>query len=189
MLGASAEGAVTAWSPEAERLLQYSADEVTGRAFPSLAQDPPTLERALSRVRRSDSVHTVCLRTHLTTKDGQGAPVLVCVDASRDGEGRVEGFLITIRDLRTVVFELSAEGPRARLSVPDGSALQGLTPRQRIVLELIARGYSTREIAKRLSRSVKTIETHRAQLMKRLKIHHVPGLVGFAIRAGLVTID
>lgn len=189
MLSASAEGAVTGWSPAAARFLQYSADDVTGRAFPALAQDPPSVEQAFSRARRSDSVHTVCLTTHLTTKDGGAAPTFLCVDALRGAEGQVEGFLITLRDLRAVVFEPAHEGAQVRLSVPDGSALKNLTPRQRLVLELIAEGCSTREIARRLNRSVKTVETHRAQLMKRLNLHHVAGLVGFAIRAGLVTIE
>ena len=83
---------------------------------------------------------------------------------------------------------LRLRGAPRSLVVPDPHALNGLTPRQRIVLELIAQGYSTQDIARRLGRSVKTVETHRAQLMKRLNIHHVPGLVAFAIRAGVVAI-
>lgn len=62
-----------------------------------------------------------------------------------------------------------------------------LTPRQREVLQLIAEGHGTKQIAKRLTLSVKTIETHRAQLMARLDIHDVAGLVRYAIRAGLVS--
>ena len=62
-----------------------------------------------------------------------------------------------------------------------------LTPRQKEVLQLIAEGYSTKEIAERLHVSVKTIEAHRANLMDRLGIHDVPGLVRLAIRARLVS--
>jgi DNA-binding NarL/FixJ family response regulator len=61
-----------------------------------------------------------------------------------------------------------------------------LTPRQREVLQLIAEGNSTRDIAQQLRISVKTVETHRAQLMDRLGIRNVPGLVLYAIRAGIV---
>jgi|RifCSP16_1_1023843.scaffolds.fasta_scaffold66412_1 PAS domain S-box-containing protein len=189
MVRASADGAVTVWTEEAERLLRYSPDDVTGRAFPSLALDATTLERALSRVRRSESVHTICLTTRLTTKDGREAPAFVCVDALRDPEGRVAEFQITFRDLRTVVFEPGLQDARGYRPVPDPGAVESLTPRQRLVLELIARGHTTREIAKGLNRSVKTIETHRAQLMRRLNIFHVPGLVRLAIRAGLVTLE
>ena len=62
-----------------------------------------------------------------------------------------------------------------------------LTPRQRQVLQLIAGGHSTKEIAYRLELSVKTVETHRAQLMDRLQIRDIAGLVKYAIRNGLVT--
>ena len=65
--------------------------------------------------------------------------------------------------------------------------LNGLTTRQRESLQLIAEGRSTREIAEVLDISVKTVETHRLRLMERLDIHDVPGLVRFAIRAGLVS--
>jgi DNA-binding NarL/FixJ family response regulator len=61
-----------------------------------------------------------------------------------------------------------------------------LTPRQREVLQLIAEGHSTKEIAQRLALSVKTVETHRAQVMNRLGIHGVQGLVMYALRMGLV---
>lgn len=62
-----------------------------------------------------------------------------------------------------------------------------LTPRQRQVLQLIAEGHSTKEIAYRLELSVKTVETHRAQLMDRLSIRDIAGLVKYAIRNGIVS--
>ena len=68
-------------------------------------------------------------------------------------------------------------------------SLSGLTTRQREILQLIAEGRSTKEIAGVLGVSIKTVETHRARLMERLDIHDVPGLVRFAIRSGLVTTD
>ncbi len=67
--------------------------------------------------------------------------------------------------------------------------LDALTPRQREVLQLIAEGRSVKEIAAALSLSIKTVETHRAQLMERLDIRDVPGLVRLAVRAGLVSAD
>lgn len=62
-----------------------------------------------------------------------------------------------------------------------------LTPRQTEILQLIAEGRSTKEIAVDLQISVKTVETHRAQLMDRLAIHDIPGLVRYAMRTGLVS--
>lgn len=62
-----------------------------------------------------------------------------------------------------------------------------LTPRQREVLQLVAEGLSTKEIARRLDLSVKTVDTHRSQLMKQLDIHEVTGLVRYALRTGLIS--
>ena len=64
--------------------------------------------------------------------------------------------------------------------------LDRLTPRQREVLQLIAEGNTTKAIASRLGLSVKTVETHRAQLMERLDVHDVAALVRLAVRLGLV---
>jgi DNA-binding NarL/FixJ family response regulator len=64
--------------------------------------------------------------------------------------------------------------------------LDRLTPREREVLQLIAEGRTMHDIAGVLGISVKTVETHRYRLMDKLNIHHVTGLVRFAMRAGLV---
>lgn len=188
IVSASPEGSVTGWSDGATRLLAYAADEVLGRPFPSLAQDPRRMEEAFAQVRPPSPVHTVCLSAQIIGRGGQQTPVFLCLDALQPDGPKRDGVLVTARDLRTVAFE-SLPGPsRLPHVVQDAGALASLTPRQRLVLELMARGHSTREIATRLGRSVKTVETHRAQLMRRLNIHHVPGLVTFAIRAGLVSI-
>lgn len=73
-----------------------------------------------------------------------------------------------------------------------GEAQKGaaqLTARQREILQLIAEGRSTREIAGRLSISIKTVETHRAQIMQRLSVHDVASLTRYAIRLGLIAPD
>jgi DNA-binding NarL/FixJ family response regulator len=62
-----------------------------------------------------------------------------------------------------------------------------LTARQREVLTLVAGGKSTKEIAFDLNLSVKTVETHRAQIMERLGIRDVAGLVRYALKTGLVS--
>ena len=66
------------------------------------------------------------------------------------------------------------------------SELDALTPRQRQILQLIVEGLGTRQMAERLFLSVKTVESHRIQMMQRLGIFDVPGLVRCAIRNGLV---
>jgi DNA-binding NarL/FixJ family response regulator len=67
--------------------------------------------------------------------------------------------------------------------------LRKLTPRQMEVLRLVTAGYTTREIARRLKLSVKTVESHRGEVMKRLGMHEVVGLVRYAVRVGLVSSD
>lgn len=67
--------------------------------------------------------------------------------------------------------------------------VERLTPRQREILQLIAEGHNTKEIAYVLNISAKTVETHRAELRARLGIYDLPGLVRFAIRAGMVSLE
>lgn len=64
-----------------------------------------------------------------------------------------------------------------------------LTPRQREILKLIAEGKSTKEIARILDISIKTVDTHRSQLMKQLDVHEVASLVRHAMRMGLVSVN
>lgn len=64
--------------------------------------------------------------------------------------------------------------------------LEILSPRQREILKAVATGRTTKQIAYDLGLSIKTIETHRAQVMERLGIHDVAGLVRYSIRIGLI---
>jgi DNA-binding NarL/FixJ family response regulator len=80
-----------------------------------------------------------------------------------------------------------AEAYGRRGEAPPANPLERLTSRQREILQLVAEGLTTKEIARKLSLSVKTVETHRTQLMRRLEIHDVAGLVRYAIRAGLIS--
>jgi DNA-binding NarL/FixJ family response regulator len=72
---------------------------------------------------------------------------------------------------------------------PDTCDSHNLTARQLEILRLIVRGKSTREIANGLGLSVKTVETHRSQIMKRLQIYDVAGLVLFAVREHIISLD
>ncbi|HVH66886.1 MAG TPA: response regulator transcription factor [Gemmatimonadales bacterium] len=67
--------------------------------------------------------------------------------------------------------------------------VERLTPRQREILQLIAEGCTSKQIAQRLGLSVKTVERHRADLMNRLEIHDIAGLVRWAIGHGLVAFE
>lgn len=67
--------------------------------------------------------------------------------------------------------------------------LDMLTERQKEILKLLAEGYSVKEIAQLIGISVKTVETHKAQIMEKLNIYDIPGLVKFAIKHGLVRLE
>ena len=64
--------------------------------------------------------------------------------------------------------------------------LDSLTPRQREILQLVAEGHTSKDIAQRLGLSYRTVETHRNQMMKRLGVTDIAGLVRFAVRSGVV---
>jgi len=73
--------------------------------------------------------------------------------------------------------------------VDEGSVFALLTAREREVLQLLAAGSATKEIAGELHLSVKTVESHRKQIMDKLEIHSVAELTKYAIREGLSSLD
>ena len=92
---------------------------------------------------------------------------------------------------KTYVSAQTPQQTAARVVLNDDKQrelLDRLTPRQREILVRMAEGQSTKEIARALEISVKTVESHRSQLTERLSIHDVAGLVRFAIKAGLINV-
>jgi DNA-binding NarL/FixJ family response regulator len=69
----------------------------------------------------------------------------------------------------------------------ESSAFSVLTPREREVLQLIAEGWSTKEIASHLNVSAKTVDTHRRQIMDKLELHSIADLTKYAIQEGLTS--
>jgi DNA-binding NarL/FixJ family response regulator len=110
-------------------------------------------------------------------KESAPAELEVAIRAAARGETYLTPS-VSHHVVRGYVNRLAENGP-----------LDVLTPRQRETLQMIAEGRSTKEIARTLSVSVKTVETHRQQLMSRLAIRDVAGLVRFAVRVGLVQSD
>ena len=86
----------------------------------------------------------------------------------------------------TVINQALIRNQKQQLEIP---ASHNLTARQLEILRLIVRGKSTREIANGLDLSIKTVETHRSQIMKRLQIYDVAGLVLFAVREQIISLD
>jgi DNA-binding NarL/FixJ family response regulator len=111
-------------------------------------------------------------------------PVIV-VAASPDPRDTVASVRAGVEDVvpKTHLSRLAAS---VHAALKTRKRLELLSPRQLQVLTLIAEGNTTREIAKRLRVSVKTAETHRTEVMKRLDLHDVVSVVRYAIRVGLV---
>lgn len=129
------------------------------------------------------SMHTG--RDHVVAALRAGANAYLPKEAAQDELGQALATVLGGRQylspsLATVVGELGAS---------PAAPTDPLTPRQREVLTLLAQGFAIKEVAFRLQLSVKTVETHRAQLMERLGIRDLPGLVIYALRHGLIRID
>ena len=101
---------------------------------------------------------------------------------------RTHQFAVTVRKGAWKRVEI-ADMKSAKRETITHPKLEQLTFRQREILQLVAKGQNTKQIADMLGISVKTVEAHRLQLMRRLKIDNVPGLVRFAIRTGLVSAE
>jgi DNA-binding CsgD family transcriptional regulator len=99
---------------------------------------------------------------------------------------RTHQFAVTVRKGAWKRVEIADLKSAKREAITDPK-LDQLTFRQREILQLIAKGQNTKQIAHLLGISVKTVEAHRLRLMRRLKIENIPGLVRFAIRTGLVS--
>lgn len=117
-----------------------------------------------------------------------------------------KGYLVkesAFEDLMTAIDEVSSGGYFLSASINSRTLgdfahvlrsaqeieAQGLTPREREVLRLVAEGLSSKGIAKELGLSVKTVETHRTQIMSRLGLHSIADLTKYAIREGLTTLE
>ena len=88
----------------------------------------------------------------------------------------------------TVVSDYMARLKGGNVKKPGANPYEVLTSRQREILQLIAEGFSSKEIAQKLGLSINTIEVHRANLMDRLNIHDIAGLVRYAIQTGIIEV-
>lgn len=134
------------------------------------------------------SMHTS--RDHVVSALRAGANAYLPKEAAQDELGQalvtvISGCQYLSPPLAGVVLKELSAPPPSSAPVPTDP----LTPRQREVLTLLAQGFATKEVAFRLQLSAKTVETHRAQLMERLGIRDLPGLVIYALRHGLIRID
>lgn len=87
------------------------------------------------------------------------------------------------------IAQVVVEGYVRNASPPGQTAAAALTPREREVLQLLAEGKATKEIAALLKLSVRTVETHRQQIMNKLNLHKAAELVKYAIREGMISLE
>ena len=162
-----------------------AASTMTKRARPHLL----FLEDSLSGVNAADAVKRLLAvwpgLLVAVLSDRADAPTVAAV--LRAGAKAYLLRNVTPRSLATAIRAMRKGGVHldrsvARKLLPDGPERGLLTPRQREVLRMVTEGYSTKRIAQILNISAKTVETHRAQLMERLGIFDVPGLVRYALK-------
>lgn len=110
---------------------------------------------------------------------------LIVLTGAFDENAAVESIRAGADDF-VVKQNIARLAPAVRNALDLRVQLRELTPRQLEVLRLVAEGLSTRDVAEALGISVKTVETHRTALMKRLDVHAVVALVRYAIRVKLV---
>jgi DNA-binding NarL/FixJ family response regulator len=194
LLGAMAEVQVVGEASSGEEALELAQRQHPDVVLMDIAMRGITgLEAAAAMRERLPSVRVVILSMHsgeeyVLQALRAGAAGYLLKDAAT-GERELA--------LRSVMRGESWLSPAVSRQVVEGyvqrtggeTAPEVLTARQREVLRLVAGGKSTKEIAFLLNLSVKTVETHRAQIMDRLGIRDVAGLVRYALRTGLVPPD
>jgi DNA-binding NarL/FixJ family response regulator len=193
LLGAMAEVEVIAEAASGEEALELAAREKPDVVLMDIAMKGITGLEAAARLReRHPAIRVVILSMHsgeeyvLQALRAGAAGYLLKDAATGELELALRSVMRGESWLSPAVSRQVVEGYVQRVGAGDGAGDDPLTPRQREVLKRVAEGRSTKEIAFDLGLSVKTVETHRAQIMERLGIRDVAGLVRYAMRSGLV---
>jgi DNA-binding NarL/FixJ family response regulator len=154
------------------------------------------LEAARQMLR--DSPHSKVLILTITDADEMVRAVLdagargfvLKSDAARDLLAAVEALQSNKTFFTSRVSEMVLGGylGRNRHTTDSEVALPSLTPREREIVQLLAEGKSTKEVASHLNLSIKTAETHRSNIMRKLNLHSVSALVLYAVRNNMVQV-
>lgn len=129
----------------------------------------------------------VVVRGKVVARDAHGVPIRLAgtiTDISQQKRLTQEGSELLAR---LVALLREASNPEVQLTspAPDQNALNGLTRRQRQIMESIAKGMTSGQIATQLKIATATVITHRRELMRRLKLHSAADVVRFALRNGI----
>jgi PAS domain S-box-containing protein len=168
IIGKTPRHTIISWNHGAERIYGYTGTEAIGQPIgmllpPGSEDEVPTM---MERIRRGEKVEHY--ETKRQRKDGTIIDVSVTVSPikTRDGD---------------VIRPVHANSASRSLKI--------LSERERQVLELVAQGYGTQEIAKQMLVSVKTVETYRARIAEKLGLRTRKEIVRFAVQMGLLTSD
>jgi DNA-binding NarL/FixJ family response regulator len=109
-------------------------------------------------------------------------------DAARDLVSAIDALQYNKTFFTARVAEMVLSGYRGFSGAPNKNLLPHLTAREREVVQLLAEGRSTKEVASQLDLSVKTAETHRSNIMRKLGLHSVSELVLYAVRNNIIQV-
>lgn len=168
-------------------LLDIAMPELNGLEVTQIvSKEFPPIKIIILSMHKSDEYVLQALRfgaSGYLLKDTAANELELAINAVMKGEKYLAPF----------VSKSVIENLLTRIDIKDSSAeinklpLEKLTPRQREILQLIAEGNSTKEIAFKLNVSIKTVEAHRKQLMDRLHIYDIAGLVRYAMKVGIIS--
>lgn len=183
--GRQVRGLIQAHSPDIV-LMDIAMPELNGLdATAQLLKEFPGLRIIILSMHSTEGYVLQALRAGASGYLLKGAAtpeLLLAVKSVARGETYLSS---TISKFVIDAFKRSPRDEVLNADIPNRGHIQ-LTPRQREVLQLIAEGHSTKEIALKLNISVKTAKTHRSELMRRLDLHDVASLVRYAIQIGIV---
>ena len=186
LLDAQPDMAVVAEAADGEEAIQRAGDTQPDVAVVDLTMPGLTGVETLERLRREvPATRLLVLTMHddpayarLALAAGAAGHVIKDADSSE-----LVAAIRAVHRGRTFI-QVGAEA--AATGAPERTAAPALSPRERQVLELLAHGHTNREVADRLSLSVKTVETHRSRLSEKLGLHSRADLVRLAIELGLL---
>ena len=179
--GTEAVALAERWKPDVA-IVDVGMPEMNGlEAVRKIRQELPRTEVVVLTLHLSDQ-----LVYEIVQAGAKG--YLLKSDENRDLIAAVEAVGRHLTFFTTKISEMLIDGYCGRIPFPttDGSARSRLTARQREIVQLLAEGKSSKEVAVALQISVKTAETHRANIMRRLEVHSVSELVRYAIKNQII---
>jgi two-component system NarL family response regulator len=191
LLEASPKLAVVGEAADGERLLELAQRLDSDVIVMELALPRVSGIEVIRRLARLGRAPRVAVLSSWTARDDVVAAMRAGAGAYVTRRSRLDDLFEAIEAVRAGARFLApevrgyADDALGAAGLPEGRASAPLTHREREVLGHIVRGLSSREIGARLQVATRTVESHRAKIMKKLRIHKASGLVRFAIREGL----